>query len=92
MIKWFSLFIIMYFIHSLDPTFILKKTVIRKKNGDIKIKKLKKYLYNSNETALFWLIRNKIKLGKSKLRIKPKYMNITIIMFIFWGFYWMLNG
>ncbi|MGM0411081.1 MAG: hypothetical protein ACQEQF_10015 [Bacillota bacterium] len=41
---------------------------------------------------IYTSVRNKIKLGKTKLRIKPKYMNITIIMFIFLGFYWILSG
>ncbi len=41
---------------------------------------------------IYTSLRNKIELGKTKLRIKPKYMNITIIMFIFLGFFWILSG
>jgi len=41
---------------------------------------------------IYSAIRNKIKLGKIEMRIKPKHMNFTVIMYIFFGFYWILNG
>ena len=37
-------------------------------------------------------VKNKVELGEIKLRIKPKYMNVTIVMFTFFGFYWILSG